>query len=122
MPGATQQHNGTVLITGAVTAAPRNPRRSTAWGPPALARGILGLCPSLARARVVRSWAALSPHAPDSRPLLGRVGRFDNLYVASCLHLCIRTTPVRTELFARTLLGEPVTPSLAEYHPERFST
>jgi len=41
------------------------------------------LVPALSSATFVRAWSGLRPGSPDGLPLLGRVGRIENLFVAT---------------------------------------
>jgi glycine/D-amino acid oxidase-like deaminating enzyme len=119
--GLAQQQNGTLLITEAVEMTATIHRRNSHWGIPAITRDLLGLFPSLAGARITRSWAAPSPFLPDEHPAIGWLPGFENLFVATCFHLTITTIPVLSEMIARLVLGQTVTPSLAQFNPARFS-
>lgn len=119
--GLAQQQNGTLLITEAVEMTSTIHRRNSHWGIPAIARDLLALFPGLTGAQIVRSWAAPSPFLPDEHPAIGWLPGFDNLFVATCFHLTITTIPVLSEMIARLILGQTVTPSLEPFSPVRFS-
>lgn len=120
--GVAQQQNGTLLVTEAVEMTPAIHRRNSEWGSPAIARDILALFPRLARARIVRAWAAPSPFLPDEQPAIGWLPGLDNLFVATCFHLTITTIPVLSEWIAGLVLGETGAPALAAFSPGRFET
>lgn len=119
--GVGQHRNGTLVVSNAIEQANAIDRRSSSWGMPAIATELLDLFPDLASARVVRTWAAPSPFLPDSRPALGRMEGFENLFVAAGFHLAVPTIPVLAERLAESLLtGQPE--PLAPFHPDRFET
>jgi glycine/D-amino acid oxidase-like deaminating enzyme len=118
--GVAQQKYGTLLITEAVEMTPDIRRDNSFWGIPGLARDLLALFPALSTVRIVRAWAAPSPFLPDEQPAIGWLPGLDNLFVATCFQLTITTIPLLSRLIAGMIMGETVTPSLAEFSPARF--
>lgn len=118
--GVGQQRNGTIVISNAIQPAATIDRRSTAWGLPALAAALLARCPSLAEARLLRTWAAPSPFLPDALPALGRWPEPDNLWVATGFHLAVPTVLPLSELLAEALLSGVEPPALLPFRPARF--
>jgi glycine/D-amino acid oxidase-like deaminating enzyme len=118
--GVAQQQNGTLLITEAVEMSQILHRANSSWGPPGIARDILGLFPDLSNVRVVRSWAAPSPFLPDEQPAIGWIPGFDNLFVGTCFHLTVTTIPIISEIIAGAILEQSEVPILEDFSPARF--
>lgn len=118
--GVAQQQSGTLLITEAVEMTPTIHRRNSAWGIPAMTYDFLRLFPGLTTVRIRRAWAAPSPFLPDENPAIGLMPGFDNLFVATCLHLTITTIPVLAEALAQLLLAETPAIDLTSLSPARF--
>jgi glycine/D-amino acid oxidase-like deaminating enzyme len=119
--GVAQQQNGTLLITEAVEMSKSLHRANSSWGAPGIARDLLKLFPTLSDIRIVRSWAAPSPFLPDEQPAVGWVPGFSNLFVGTCFHLTVTTIPIISDLIAGMILGEAISPLLAEFSPARFT-
>jgi glycine oxidase len=80
----------------------------------------LSLVPSLADARIERSWAGLRPGTPDRRPYLGRISGYDNAFIAaghgrSGLQLSTGTAQV----MSRLILGQQVPIELDAFRIDR---
>jgi glycine oxidase len=66
----------------------------------------LVLCPALAGARVEASWAGLRPGSVDTRPYLGPVPGFPNLFVATGHKRAgLQQSPATAEILADLVLG-----------------
>ena len=78
------------------------------------------LCPALAQGSLERSWAGLRPASADGLPYLGRVGDFDNVYLAaghfrSGLQLSAGTAQVMADL----MVGDPSPIDLTPFRLDR---
>lgn len=77
--------------------------------------------PALARMRTTRLWRGLRPCTPDGLPIVGRVPRFDNAWLATGHGMWgLQLAPVTGELLAPAVAGEPEDELLAPLHPARF--
>lgn len=115
-----QTMDGGLYIAESVEMAEEVRLWCSAWGPAGMADGFCRLFPSLAQTRILRAWAGPSPFLPDGEPGIGFMPGWENLFVATCFHLCITTTPALTEMIASMILGEAVCPSLESFSPARF--
>jgi glycine/D-amino acid oxidase-like deaminating enzyme len=70
----------------------------------------------------MRAWTGQSPFLPDSQPAVGWMPEVGNLFVATCFHLTITTTPILAELIAGMILGQPAALSLDSFNPARFAS
>jgi sarcosine oxidase subunit beta len=120
--GVLQMKGGTLYIAESVEMTDEIRQKTSTWGPPGMAAELLRLSPAFAKVRVMRAWTGQSPFLPDAQPAVGWMPGFENLFVSTCFHLTITTTPVITELVSRMILGEPVEPSLDSFSPARFSS
>ncbi len=93
-------------------------RARVEWLRSAAARALQGGLPRT----VVGAWAGMRPLVPDGLPVLGRLGAFDNAYVATG-HATLGMTlgPATGRVMAGLVLGAEVdTPLLAPFSPDRF--
>jgi glycine oxidase len=80
----------------------------------------LFLCPILAEAEVVRTWAGLRPGSIDTRPYIGRAPGFSNLIVATGHKRAgLQLAPSTAEVVADIVLGRPSRIDLAAFAPDR---
>jgi glycine/D-amino acid oxidase-like deaminating enzyme len=120
--GVLQLKGGTLYIAESVEMTDEIRQQVSTWGPPGMAAELLRLAPKLDKVRVMRAWTGQSPFLPDAQPAVGWMPGCENLFVATCFHLTITTTPILTELISRMILGEAVEPSLESFSPARFSS
>jgi glycine oxidase len=97
-------------------------KRPTATGIHGLLELAIRLVPDLAAATIEKTWAGLRPGSRDGLPYLGRIGEFDNLFVAAGhfragLQLAPGTAVVMKEL----LLDRPTTIPLDAFDPARHA-
>lgn len=96
-------------------------KRVTAAGLQGVLGQALALCPSLADATVVESWAGLRPWTPDGLPLLGR-GALDGLLLASGHYRNgVLLAPITARLVAQLVRGERPQVDLHPFRPDRFA-
>jgi sarcosine oxidase subunit beta len=119
--GFIRDPRGALVVTEAVTRTTELHRRASAWGPPAIAAGLLRLYPALAGARVVRSWAVPNAYTPDDEPLVGWVPGRNNLFVAAAFLETITALPVVSEWMSNLILGQPVPADLSAFALNRFA-
>jgi D-amino-acid dehydrogenase len=63
----------------------------------------------------------MRPITPDGLPLLGRLPRFDNVYIATGhAMLGVTLAPATAESMANLMTGNPA-PELAPFEPGRFN-
>ncbi len=68
-------------------------------------------------------WSGLRPCSPDGLPYVGRVGRFDNLSIATGHAMMgMSLGPVTGKLMAEILSGEPPSISIEAIRPDRYDT
>lgn len=66
-------------------------------------------------------WVGMRPITPDGLPLLGRVPRFENAYVATGhAMLGVTLAPATAEVMADLMTGATPSPELAAFEPGRF--
>lgn len=67
-------------------------------------------------------WAGLRPMTPDGLPIVGKVNRFDNAFVASGHGMLgLTLAPGTAELVAAHVLGDPLSQAAQSITPQRFS-
>jgi glycine oxidase len=80
-----------------------------------------GLCPTLTRAEVRRTWAGLRPVTPDGLPIIGAEPRMQGLWYATGHGRNGILLAGLTGLLIKQLLGgEPAAEDLAPFSPARF--
>jgi glycine/D-amino acid oxidase-like deaminating enzyme len=122
--GLGQVRSGALVVSNAIQQAETIDRTSSAWGLPAISRGVSHLFPGLKGVRIVRTWAAPSPFLPDYLPAIGWLPGVENLYVAAGFHLAVPTIPALAEAVACSALRsetESHKTLLRGFSPERFS-
>ncbi len=93
----------------------------TAAGLAEIFTGVSGLCPSLARGEVRRTWAGLRPVSPDGLPIVGREPRLEGLWYATAHgRNGVLLSGITGVLICRLLAGENEMEELAPLRPERF--
>lgn len=89
----------------------------------ALMRAVGRYLPALRDARPGEVWSGLRPCSPDSLPFIGRVGRFDNVYVACGHgHIGMGLAPAGGRLLAQLVAGEPPEVDPEPFRVDRYST
>jgi glycine/D-amino acid oxidase-like deaminating enzyme len=79
------------------------------------------ICPSLATAGIVRSWAGLRPVTPDMLPMIGTDPAHESLIYA-CGHgrNGVLMAPLTGDLIADLVTGTPLSRDLSQFRPDRF--
>ncbi len=87
----------------------------------AITREVVRLVPSLADARIVRTWTGLFDLTPDGRAMVGPVEGIDGLWVAAgfCGH-GMAIAPALTESLAQSMSGQTPAIALDAFSPTRF--
>ncbi len=95
-------------------------RSGTASGVHSILDGALRIAPSLAGARVARSWTGFRPEGPDRLPYLGRIAGLDGLVVATGhFRDGILLAPSTAQVITEILIGETPSIDIGAFHPER---
>ncbi|MCL2388364.1 MAG: FAD-binding oxidoreductase, partial [Defluviitaleaceae bacterium] len=81
-------------------------RRTTPRGLSAIIKESVKICPKLANANIIRTWAALIPFTFDSKPILGKVPDFEGLYIAAGHPHAMSHAPAVGEAFAELFFNE----------------
>ena len=80
------------------------------------------LVPSLRRTEVESEWAGLRPGSPDDLPILGRLPKRQNVYVATGhFRNGILLAPITGKLMTQLICGEKAEMSLKPFSPARFA-
>ncbi|HTU27631.1 MAG TPA: glycine oxidase ThiO [Pirellulales bacterium] len=78
------------------------------------------LVPTLAAARIERTWAGLRPVSPDGRPYLGRIAGYDNAYLAAGHGRAgLILSPITAVAMSRLILGQPPVVDLDPFRVDR---
>lgn len=85
----------------------------------ALADKAVRMFPKLARARLVRSWAALRIMSPDGLPIYQQSSRFPGAYFVTC-HSGITLAAAHSEFLSGWLVGANDAPNLSVFSEARF--
>lgn len=94
--------------------------RSTPIGVRDLIDVALRLCPVLASASVEKTWAGLRPGSLDTRPYIGPLPGFSNLFVASGHKRAgLQLSTATAELIADLVLGRAPRIDLTPFRPDR---
>jgi glycine/D-amino acid oxidase-like deaminating enzyme len=118
-----QSANGTMLIGGGwqgrgdAEAGPAEMIPENLVGNLRLAATAL---PTLARARIVRSWLGYEAHVPDMLPLAGALPGMPDAFVLACVRGGYTIGPCISELLAARILGRE--PDLPLFDPGRFNS
>ena len=97
--------SGTVVL-GTTSEFAGIDRRTTPRGLSAIIKETLKICPALVNANIIRTWAALIPFTFDSKPILGEVPDFPELYIAAGHPHAMSHAPAVGEVFAQLFAGE----------------
>ncbi|MEX3010778.1 NAD(P)/FAD-dependent oxidoreductase [Hoeflea sp. TYP-13] len=84
-----------------------------------LARHAIDILPALAKAKLVRSWAALRIMSPDGLPIYQRSGSCPGAYFITC-HSGITLAAAHSEFLPKWITGEADAPDLSVFGEERF--
>ena len=80
----------------------------------------ISLVPALANAKIIKQWCGFRPGSKDSRPYLGEVSGFDNLYVATGHQRAgLSLSPATAESIADLITGVAPRISLEGYRIDR---
>jgi glycine oxidase len=113
---------GGVLFAGATVEKVGFRKRTTPRALAALRRMATELVPSLRGAPVTTEWAGLRPGSPDDLPIIGRLPRRQNVYVATGhFRNGILLAPITGKLMTQLICGEKTDMSLKAFSPARFS-
>lgn len=85
----------------------------------ALAKRAIKLFPVLAKAKLVRSWAALRILSPDGIPIYQQSDRCPGAYFVTC-HSGVTLAAAHSEFLVRWILNQPDAPDLAPFSEARF--
>ena len=95
--------------------------RPTAAGIARLLEQAAQLAPKLADATVLSAWAGLRPGTPDALPIIGRLGEWQGVSIASGhFRNGILLAPITGELIADLLLRRKPRLALDAFDPDRF--
>ncbi len=90
-------------------------KQNTVGGVDGLLKLAQQLVPSLANAKLERTWAGLRPHRPGGLPFLGRSGSYENLFVAAGhFRAGLQLSPITAKLMREMVLGQPPSLSVVE--------
>ncbi len=96
--------------------------RTTQEGQQSLIGQALTICPALAQAKVEQSWAGLRPGSLDTRPYLGLISEYDNLWVATGHKRAgLQLAPASAEVIANLIIGHDPGMDLTAFSPGRLS-
>jgi len=87
---------------------------------PHSAREALRMFPQLRTLRIIRSWRSFAPFTPDHLPLVGRIGAFENLSIASGYASAITLCDWSGEFIADLVEGAPTPADASVFDPMRF--
>lgn len=118
----SQSAHGNFLLGEAATVTTALDSDASAEGQAAVAELAAHFFPVLARARVLRSWAAPVAFTADGRPFLGPVAGIENVYLAAAFKSTVVVTPVVGEILAQLVLGEEIVLDLSPFSPDREVT
>jgi glycine oxidase len=105
--GATEEHVGFV-------------KSNTASAVSGLLAFAAGLVPALAEARFERAWSGLRPGSADGLPYLGRVGSYENLFIAAGhFRSGLQMSPGTARLLRQSLLDQETELSLDPFSCDR---
>ena len=83
--------------------------------------GVAGLCPTLDRAKVHRTWAGLRPATPDGLPIIGAEPRLPGLWYATGHgRNGILLAGITGAIIRQLLGGEPPDEDVQPFSPDRF--
>ena len=115
-----QSDNGTILIGGGWQGL--GGLESPSEVIPANLVGNLRLAqhaiPAVARARLIRVWHGLEAHVPDFLPVVGALGRNDDVFAIGCVRGGYTIGPYMGQLLGDRILGRE--PEMPLFDPHRF--
>ncbi len=110
------------LVVGATVENVGFDDRLTAEGMRSLLDAAQNLMPGLADATFRQAWVGLRPGSPDTMPLLGPIGGWEGVSVATGhTREGIALSPITGLLMAQYLRGEPAALPLEPFSPTRFA-
>lgn len=96
--------------------------RTTAWGVSGLLDFALRLAPKLRDCAVERAWAGLRPATADGLPILGRIPKTKNAWIASGhFRNGLTLSTVTAEIVALLICGGQPRMDLTPFSPDRFA-
>jgi glycine oxidase len=113
---------GGILYAGATVEDVGFRKRTTPRALAGLRRMATELVPDLRRAKVESEWAGLRPGSPDDLPIIGRLPKRQNVYVASGhFRNGILLAPITGKVMTQLICGEKTDIPLKPFSPTRFS-
>jgi glycine oxidase len=113
---------GGIVYAGATVEDVGFRKRTTPRALASLRRMATELVPSLRKAEVESEWAGLRPGSPDDLPILGKLPKRQNVYVASGhFRNGILLAPITGKLMTQLICGDKPEMSLRPFSPSRFS-
>jgi glycine oxidase len=113
---------GGILYAGATVENVGFRKRTTPRALAGLRRMATELVPSLRRAKVESEWAGLRPGSPDDLPIIGRLPKRQNVYVATGhFRNGILLAPITGKLMTQLICEGKAEMSLRPFSPARFA-
>ncbi len=111
------------LLAGSTSENAGFARRVTAGGMASILQNALEISPIVKDLPVIDSWAGLRPRAADGLPVLGPCGEIDGLFYATGHYRNgILLAPLTAELISEAIVARVLSPLLAPFSPDRFSS
>jgi glycine/D-amino acid oxidase-like deaminating enzyme len=96
-------------------------KQTTYAGIMPLRRAAEALVPDFQWATIRREWAGLRPASLDGLPVMGRLPKWDNVWVSTGhFRNGILLAPASGDLIARSILSGAPDPTLSAFSPDRF--
>jgi len=118
--GAVQAGHGNMLFGQMTHITPALSDQTSRNLIPDSAREALRLFPQLGKLRIMRAWRSPAPFTPDHMPLVGRLGAYDNLLIASGFASAITQCPWAGEFIADLAAGGLPAAAARPFDPMRF--
>ncbi|MGH1422986.1 MAG: glycine oxidase ThiO [Hyphomonas sp.] len=109
------------VIIGATVEPGEALTRPTTEAIEALKAAAAGLCPGLANARVIETWAGVRPGLPDHAPMIGRGPETGAWFVTGHYRNGILLAPLTARWIVDAMMGEACDPLMAAFAPARFA-
>ena len=114
------KRDGRVVI-GSTEASHVHDRRPTLGGVASLSKAAVQLIPSLSPAPFLDAWGGLRPGTPDDRPILGPVGDWENLLIATGHYRNgVLLAPITGQIISALVLGESPPIDIFPFAYDRF--
>ncbi|MEZ5947109.1 MAG: FAD-dependent oxidoreductase [Hyphomonas sp.] len=115
-PKADRVIVGATMEPGIATAAPEPDKIAQ------LRADAARLCPAIAEAPELETWAGIRPGTPDRAPLIGATATPGLFIAAGHYRNGILLAPITARIMADLILGGPVMPLAREFRPDRAYT